>query len=205
MSAAIRVTILDSVRIYGEAAACALCDHPRLAWVLGGHSLDTPVDDETDVVIVRVTADAASAIRAVLKWRPTARVLVAGIPDRADEIVRAIEAGAVGYVLCGASPADWAHAVEAVYDSTFVCPPHVTLALFARLRERAGSTVEDDPLSGREREIVRLVARGLSNKQIARQLGLALHTVKNHVHRILRKLGVHRRRDAARAVSVAVG
>ena len=58
-----------------------------------------------------------------------------------------------------------------------------------------------DQLSGRERQIVNMIARGLSNKEIARELRLALHTVKNHVHRILSKLHVHRRRDAVRVAA----
>jgi DNA-binding NarL/FixJ family response regulator len=108
--------------------------------------------------------------------------------------LRVVQAGALGYVLKDASATEVARTVRAVAGGEAVCPAALSVALFqwvarhkvaipsAHLRNSLG-------LSRREQQLVGLIQRGLTNKEMASQLSLSEQTVKNHVHRILRKLG----------------
>jgi DNA-binding NarL/FixJ family response regulator len=169
-----------------------------------GHEIDhlrqRPEAQNSDLILVRL-AWRPDIVRVVKDCRPAQLVIAVGVEDRASEIVRVIESGASGYVAQGATAEDLGRVVEEVYDSNFTCPAAVTRAVFDRVRElaRAGGAsgrTDLDRLSGRERQIVTLIGDGLSNKEIARELRLATHTVKNHVHRILNKLHVRCRREA---------
>lgn len=122
------------------------------------------------------------------------RVLLA-MEDDPAHFLRAIRRGAWGYVLQEASASDVVAAVRSVAEGQAVCPPQYTRVLFeyiatqteemptARRRARFG-------LTRREQQLIPLIERGLSNKEIANHLKLSEQTVKNHVHRILRKTGV---------------
>ena len=99
-----------------------------------------------------------------------------------------------------ASVAELVAAIESVARGESLCTPSVAAALMRRLASLARSWADADPiepLTRREREILELIDEGLSNKQIAQRLRIELPTVKNHVHHILGKLGVHRRAEAA--------
>ena len=114
-----------------------------------------------------------------------------------------IEAGANGYVLKDSSFAEMLRTIKAVHQGQTPCSPRITASVFARISElsQARHRRERLPqvrLTPREKEILRLIAARLSNKEIAQQLDIALHTVKNHVHHILEKLQVHYRREAIR-------
>jgi two-component system nitrate/nitrite response regulator NarL len=200
----IRVFVFDPVCLSGEALGHALKGRSRVCVTGHGHEIEhlrrEPEARTSDLIVVRAVGP-ADTVRMIKDCRPAQLVIAVGIEDRTSEIVRVIEAGASGYVAQGATPDDLGRVVEEVYDSTFVCPAAVTRAVFDRVRELAradtsAGRAELDRLSGRERQIVALIGSGLSNKEIARELGLALHTVKNHVHRILNKLHVRRRREA---------
>ena len=118
------------------------------------------------------------------------------MPNHESEILAVAEAGIAGFVTSDASVAELVAAIESVARGEALCTPSVTAALMRRLASLARSWAEADPiepLTAREREILELIDEGLSNKQIAQRLRIELPTVKNHVHRILGKLGVHRR------------
>ena len=133
---------------------------------------------------------------------PRVDVVVVGLADTA-EVVRFVEAGANGYLMRDGRFEELAATVEAVHRGRTPCEPGVAARVLERLAELAGETdgaaaASRSALSEREVEVLVLVADGLSNKEIAGHLGLALSTVKNHVHNLLGKLGVGRRRDAVR-------
>ena len=123
------------------------------------------------------------------------------------ELVACAEAAIVGYVTRDHSSAELRAVVASVARGEVVCPPRIAAMLLRRVAALAGgpdSNLGQTHLSHREREIVRLIGRGLSNKEIARDLGVEIATVKNHVHNILNKLRVHRRSDAAALFNGAV-
>jgi two-component system, NarL family, response regulator DevR len=124
-------------------------------------------------------------------------VLVA-MEDDQRRFLDAIRRGVLGYVLQDASAAEVVSAVRSVAKGEAVCPARYALALFNFFASQtAGSPVrrnrEQTGLTRREQELIPLMDRGLTNKEIASQLNLSEQTVKNHVHRILRKAGVQDR------------
>jgi DNA-binding NarL/FixJ family response regulator len=112
-----------------------------------------------------------------------------------------IEAGADGYVLQESSAARLAEAILSIHAGTLPCSSRIASLVLDRILELSRGREPDhevEALTGREREVLQLIARRLSNKEIARQLGISNQTAKNHVHNILEKLGVHSRREAIR-------
>jgi two-component system, NarL family, response regulator DegU len=137
---------------------------------------------------------------------PHVRVLLLGVTEAETEIQAYVEAGAGGYVLKNTPFHELQSVIELVTHGETMCSPHIAHAMFARLSELAqtsASSVTHDPLilSARELEILQLIAEGWSNRQIADHLYLSPHTVKNHVHNILKKLRVQRRLEAIKYAS----
>jgi DNA-binding NarL/FixJ family response regulator len=134
----------------------------------------------------------------------------AGIPllgfaarEEEHDMLAYAQTGLTGFVLREASVDELFDAIDRAVHGEFLCPPRLAAALFRQLAALAGiSRADSDPLSltGREREIVRFIDEGWSNKEIARHLSIELSTVKNHVHNILEKLQVTRRGEAAARV-----
>lgn len=133
---------------------------------------------------------------------PFTKVVMLALSELESDVVLWIEAGIDGYVPCDASVEDIAEAVNATADGQMVCPPDLAAMLFRRLSEsgrRKAHDVQHDAvrLTVREKEVVRLIANGLSNKRIAQQLKIRVGTVKNHVHRVLQKLDLRSRSQVA--------
>lgn len=149
--------------------------------------------------------DGVAATKRIAARFPRVRVIVLTTFDDDASIFRAIRAGAVGYLLKDAARDVLVGAIRAAHRGESVLAPHVARRVvdeFARLSARA--PVSDlHPLSEREVDVLRLVARGASNKEIAIALGLVEGTVKNHVSRILEKLAVEDRTQAALAAREA--
>jgi len=134
---------------------------------------------------------------------PVKYILIA-MADEPKHFLKAIRHGAAGYVIQDASAADVVGAIRAVGRGEAICPPQYTRVLFDYValrtsefsRSRAKSSTG---LTGREQQLIPLIERGLTNKQIAANLSLSEQTVKNHVHRILAKLGVTDRLEVSEA------
>lgn len=147
--------------------------------------------EELDQTIIRLTRKVAALV-------PAVKILILGRELSDEQVVDCLLAGAGGFLRRDQSLADVAAAIESVARGERVCPPRVMRLLFARLgqlgRERKQrERLEILELSAREMEILRLIADGLTNQEIACRLCLSIHTVKNHVYRILRALGVQSR------------
>jgi two-component system NarL family response regulator len=132
---------------------------------------------------------------------PTLRILVFGMEETQDSILRFIEAGAHGYIPRTASMVEFREALLLAVRGEMAASPEVAYAMFARLAElaqlrRRTDALESLVLTSRELDILRLMAAGLGNRQIATRLSLSYHTVKNHVQNIFRKLDVARRIEA---------
>ena len=143
---------------------------------------------DPDLVIVTpdwhdMEFQATKAIRAA---KPRAKVLMISMVDDQGVFLRAVRAGAVGYLLKDASAEEIVATVRNLAENSVVCPRHLERVLFdyvaAGSPSRAGLTL-------RERQLISLIGEGLTNKEIAARLHLSEQTVKNHVHRILRKTG----------------
>jgi DNA-binding NarL/FixJ family response regulator len=159
------------------------------------------------IVVIDASDDRREAL--ALTWSarerfPEAQLMVLGLEKEDESVLEFIEAGAVSYLLSSAPAARLIEALRFLRDGQVQSTPRIAAAVL----ERIASLEKDrwlvppppscDPLTARELETLTLMARGLRNKEIARDLHITVQTVKNHVHSILGKLRVHRRRDAVR-------
>lgn len=147
-----------------------------------------------DLVMPRL--DGLGAMRELRRRLPATRVVVLTSYAGDEQILPAIQAGAAGYLLKDADPKELARAVRAAHAGRALLDPGVAARLVEAIA-RPGEPAPHDRLTPREREVLDLIARGFSNKRIARELGVAEKTVKTHVGHLLAKLEVTDRTQAA--------
>jgi NarL family two-component system response regulator LiaR len=149
-----------------------------------------------DVVLMDLVMpdlDGIAATEIICRELPNTHVVVLTSKVDDESIIRAVRAGAIGYLLKDAS----AHDLRQVIKGAATGQPQFSGHAATRLVRGVIAPARPDALSDRETEVVRLLARGSANKQIARDLGIAEKTVKSHVSSILGKLGVRSRTQAA--------
>jgi DNA-binding NarL/FixJ family response regulator len=157
------------------------------------------------VMDMRLTdGDGAQATAEVLSVSPSSRILVLSASDERDDVLEAVKAGATGYLVKSASKQELAEAVRATAQGRAVFTPGLAGLVLGEYRRiardsaRSGPTGPTGPtLTERETEVLRQLARGCSNKEIAHTLSIGEKTVKTHVSNILSKLGVPSRTQAA--------
>jgi two-component system, NarL family, nitrate/nitrite response regulator NarL len=207
---AVRLFVLRGRRFVAEALIEALRSDGRLRVVGAVPAAEAAIDSlhtlAADVVLVDASDDRERALDGVRRLRdahPQAKVLAFGLVDEVDDAVEFAEAGARACLPRGVAFGELTAAVHDLHRQRTRCPPALATRLLARIvalaREEPPPT---DPaeaaLTGRERQVLALLVVGLTNKEIAQRLDVAVATVKNHVHNLLGKLGVHRRQDAVR-------
>jgi DNA-binding NarL/FixJ family response regulator len=193
----IRVALVVDIGVYRDALARALAD---MGFAVIGNAAS---GGESDVALVDVTrARGLETLRELAERAPGVRLIAVGVRDFEPDVLACIEAGAVGYVLRDASLEDLADAVHRAVRDEPLASPHLIATLMRRVAALAanGDRASFGQLTTREVEVVELIEKGLSNKEIAAQLSIAVTTVKNHVHSILEKLQVQRRGEAASLV-----
>jgi DNA-binding NarL/FixJ family response regulator len=164
----------------------------------GREAVDRAAVLEPDVVLMDLRMpemDGVTAIRRLAERGVTARVLVLTTFDTDSDVVRAIEAGATGYLLKDSPPEELLRGVRAAARGESMLSPSVATRLLGQVRAPA-----QEPLSQRELDVLGLIARGASNRDAAGRLFISEATVKTHVLHIFAKLGVN-----DRAAAVAVG
>jgi two-component system, NarL family, response regulator LiaR len=156
-----------------------------------------------DLVMPRL--DGVGAMRELRRRLPSARVIVLTSFVEDERLLPAIQAGAAGYLLKNVAPAELARAVRAAHAGEALIDPVVAARLVDAIAQPPGEPAPER-LTAREQEVLALIARGFSNKRIARELGIAEKTVKTHVGHVLAKLGVADRTQAAvHAVRAGLG
>lgn len=146
-----------------------------------------------DIVVLRPEWDdqAFTSTRAIHEALPHTKILMIGMEDDRHMFLKAVQAGAEGYLLRDASAKQIVASVHRLAKDAVVCPGHLERALFNLIAAGASMSANRPPvgreLTPRERQLTSLVAQGLANKEIAGRLNLSLQTVKNHVHSILQK------------------
>jgi two-component system response regulator DevR len=181
------------------------------------------LETEPGIVVVGEAGTAAEALNRIPAARPHVAVLDARLPDGSgidvcrdirssmpevrcliltsyddnDAVFAAVMAGAAGYLLKEIRGSNLVDAIRQVADGKTLLDPSVTERLLARLRDGEPTDARLASLTGREREILALIADGLTNRQIGERLFLAEKTVKNYVSGLLAKLGMERRTQAA--------
>lgn len=201
----IRVAVVDDCVLHRESLAALMAINGaaevRMAWDLPT-VLAAARGEPLNVMLLNVsTLDSVILLRAVLEIAPYVRVIVVGVSEEDDHgIVASAEAGAAGYHTRNESIEELISLISRLAAGESVCSPRVSAVLLRRLSSLAAKRPlmpDDLTLTTRELEILELVEHGLSNKEIADHLCIAVHTVKNHVHSLLTKLGVSTRGQAA--------
>jgi DNA-binding NarL/FixJ family response regulator len=145
--------------------------------------------------------DGPTAARSILEREPTARIVILTVAADESDIASAVDAGACGYVLKDSSVDDIVGAIRAAASGSAWLSPRAAQTVLDRMRRAYPAASlpagPDDGLSRRETEVLRGLARGLDNHQIALELSISPRTAKNHVANILEKLGVSNRVQAA--------
>ncbi|MDG4774784.1 response regulator transcription factor [Solwaraspora sp. WMMD792] len=133
--------------------------------------------------------------------RPSVRFLALSVSDAAEDVIGLIRAGARGYVTKTISPDDLAAAIQRVADGDAVFSPRLAGFVLDAFASRSDAPVVDpelDQLTNREREVLRLLARGYAYKEIAKELFISIKTVETHVSNVLRKLQMSNRYELSR-------
>jgi DNA-binding NarL/FixJ family response regulator len=133
---------------------------------------------------------------------PHIKVIGMGLIPSQLDVIEFVEAGAAGFILKDASIDDVLRTIRSVAGGMKILPPTLTESLFTRVIEQAfqkgkGTLPDAVRMTKREREIIVLIAEGLSNKEIAQRLNLSTYTIKSHVHNILEKMALHSRLQIA--------
>jgi DNA-binding NarL/FixJ family response regulator len=197
-----RITILcvDDHPTFREGIASVIASQPDMELVglaaTGAEGIALARDRAPDVTLMDLRLPDMSgiaAISSIRQHRPDARILMLTTFEGDAEVQRALAAGARAYVLKSTSPQELGKIIRQVNSGKGYLPPEIAAQLAQRL--------SDDAISEREIEVLRLVANGNRNKDIADKLSIAEATVKAHITRIMAKLGA---RDRTQAVSIAV-
>lgn len=201
------VYVASQVRLYREALAESLAAERTLRVAGQGNCVQALAEIgvlRPDVLLLDLAFPNSLAVpRAAFVVVPGLRIVAFAVSDVEADVLACAEAGICGYVAQDGSVADVVAAVLRAISGELVCSPRIAALLFDRVAKlAAGRLAFDATLTAREQEIAGLLARGLSNKHIARQLGLASTTIKNHVHNILQKLNLERRGEIAGQLAV---
>jgi DNA-binding NarL/FixJ family response regulator len=203
--ARIRVLIIAGIRLYCEGLA-EILGRRACVEVVGVASdpvrgLQRERDLRPDVVLVDTSMpQAITAVHAILATTAAAKVIALGVSEEDQDVLAFAEAGVCGYVTRDATIDHLATVIESVARGEVPCPPGLAAMLLRHisvLAARRPAMPSGPRLTNRELEVVDLIDRGLSNKEIARRLCIEVPTVKNHVHRILDKLQLGGRAEAA--------
>ena len=155
-----------------------------------------------DVVLMDVRMPKMSGIeatRAIAESVPTTKILMLTVSDEEEDLYEAVKAGATGYLLKEISIEEVANAIRAVITGQSLISPSMASKLlteFNNLSKQAQQKVMVPKLTDRELQVLKLVAQGMSNREVAEELFISENTVKNHVRNILEKLHLHSRMEA---------
>jgi NarL family two-component system response regulator LiaR len=172
----------NGMQVVGEAAT-------------GREAVELACTLQPDVILMDMLMpemDGPEAIRRIKQENPQARILVLTSFGESSQVSVAIRAGALGYLLKDSSPDDLFHAIRSVYRGNLVLPQ----ALATELMQPQPAAAAPGQLTERETDVLRMLALGQSNKEIARNLNLSTTTVRSHVSNILMKLNVSNRTQA---------
>jgi DNA-binding NarL/FixJ family response regulator len=206
----IRVLIVDDHALFRRGLEMVLAEEPGIELAGeasdGAEAVEKAGEALPDVVLMDIRMPRSSGIeacRAMKEIVPSTKIVMLTISDEEEDLFEAIRAGASGYLLKDIPYDEVADVVRAVHGGQSLINPSMAAKLlteFAALAKRADSErAEQVPaprLTDREIEVLKLVARGMNNRDIAKELFISENTVKNHVRNILEKLQIHSRMEA---------
>ena len=211
----IRAMIVDDHALFRRGLEMVLEEEPDIELVGqasdGAEAVEKAAESLPDVVLMDIRMPRSSGIeacRAMKEAAPSAKIVILTISDEEEDLFEAIRAGASGYLLKDIPLDEVADAVRAVHGGQSLINPSMAGKLLTEFATLARRDDEERPqevpaprLTEREMQVLKLVARGMNNRDIAKELFISENTVKNHVRNILEKLQIHSRMEA---VMVAV-
>ena len=204
MSNPIRVLVVDDHFVVRKGVCALLADAEDILVVGeagdGRQAVEEAARCAPQVILMDLNLpeiDGVEATRRILAAQPEVGVVVLTSADVEGEVLTAIQAGALGYLAKTSQRHEFLAAIREVAQGEAWLPPRLTRKLLTHLQEPRAGTGTTDPLTGRESQVVSLLARGWSNRRISRELEIAEVTVRTHVSHILDKLGVSNRVEAA--------
>jgi len=203
----ISVALIEDNRLVREGIAALLNQLPDLEVVAGGSSVDTALLRQVNPHVVLLdlglrNGDSLRVAEMVKKEFPESKVILMDLLPVHEDIVEFVNAGVSGFIMKDATLDDLVHTIREVAAGAHILPPQMAGTLFSQIARDAVSrgrpaVLESVRMTPREREVINLIAEGLSNKEIAGRLHIATHTVKSHVRNVMEKLMLHTRLQIA--------
>ena len=200
----IRVLVASHIRLYREGLERVLRESPDFTLVGNAGSAAEAIEQTqrlgADVALLDMAMSGAfSVAKEVARGGGPSKIVALGMPEDETQVLSCAQIGIAGYVTRDGSVEDVVAAIKAAARGEVHCSPKIAGSLFRRIAAMSTERPRrsgNGALTAREAQILKLVQEGMSNKMISRTLGIELPTVKNHVHSILVKLGIHRRAEA---------
>ena len=202
----IRVLVVDDQELFRRGLTMLLAVEPGLEVVGeagdGAEGATLAESAAPDVVLLDVRMPKKSGIEACLAIKesvPSAKIIMLTVSDEEADLYESVKNGASGYLLKDSSIEEVAQAVRVVNEGQSLISPSMAVKLIDEFKQMSKPEREQGPalrLTERELEVLRLVAKGLNNREVAKQLFISENTVKNHVRNILEKLQLHSRMEA---------
>ena len=203
----ISVALIEDNRLVREGIASLLNQHPDLKVVAGNSNGDTALLRKVNPQVVLLdlglrNGDSLRIAQQVRRDFPESKVIVMDLLPVHEDIVEFVHVGVSGFIMKDATLDDLVTTIRSVAEGAHVLPPQMTGSLFSQIARDAVTKGRPDVLESvrmtpREREVINLIAEGLSNKEIASTLHIATHAVKSHVRNIMEKLTLHTRLQIA--------
>jgi DNA-binding NarL/FixJ family response regulator len=212
----IALVLIDDNRLLREGLTAMIQSRPGFTVLAASADADEAMEQvreaKPNVVLIDFGLedhDALGLTATVHKEVPEARVIVMGLLSTQGDVADYVRAGASGFIMKHASLEELFDTIRAVAAGGQVLPLALTTSLFEQIANRAARlpapmVIDSVRLTNREQQVVALLGEGLSNKEIATRLHIAVHTVKSHVHNVLEKLAMRSRLEVA-AFSHAIG
>lgn len=212
----IALVLIDDNRLLREGIAALIHAQPGFKVLTASADVDEALqkvrEAKPDVVLLDFGLedhDSLSLTATVRSQVPSARVIVMGLLPIQEDVANYVRAGASGFIMKDASFEEFFATIRAVARGAEILPPALTTSLFTQIARNVAKSnktriLESVRLTTRECQVIDLLGEGLSNKEIATRLHIAVHTVKSHVHNVLEKLALRSRLEVA-AFSHAAG
>ena len=202
----VRVIVVDDQELFRRGLVMLLGVEPDIEVVGeagdGVTASDLAVSTMPDVVLLDVRMPKRSGLQACMRIKeevPSARIIMLTVSDEEGDLYEAVKNGASGYLLKDSSIEEVAQAIRVVAEGQSLISPSMAVKLIDEFKEMSRTDRDQVPtprLTDRELEVLRLVAKGLNNREAAKELYISENTVKNHVRNILDKLQLHSRMEA---------
>jgi len=205
----INILIADDNRLLRDGLATILSDESDFNVIgkFGGFDFfeNLRIKLEPDIIIIDISIAKDKdfqIIKKLVQNHPDIKIMVMGMLPDQEDISGFIEAGVAGFLLKESTINEFVSSIRSVERGEKILPPRLSLSLFNQIaelsvRELGKKALKEVALTKREKEFIKLIADGKSNKEIASEINVSIHTVKSHVHNILEKLALNNRLQIA--------